>query len=167
MAMRITERAGGKVLAVLILAAGAAGTSGAASPQSPQPPAASPARRALAAAPPADLEPQRVEAGRRSFRLYCASCHGPAARGDGPVARDLKIQPADLTGLARKSGGAFPYDRVYRAVDGREEVRGHGPGSMPVWGLSFQTREKDVDQEEQAREQIRDLLAYLQSIQAK
>jgi len=116
---------------------------------------------------PSDREPQRVDAGRRSFRSHCASCHGEAGRGDGPVAAELKIRPTDLTALARGHHGTFPYDRVYRSIDGSDTVRGHGPGSMPVWGLSFQSRERDVNQEEEAREQIRDLMAFLQSIQEK
>jgi putative copper export protein/mono/diheme cytochrome c family protein len=36
----------------------------------------------------------------RGARLYprnCASCHGPAGRGDGPAAAALKVPPADLT----------------------------------------------------------------------
>jgi len=38
---------------------------------------------------------------------------------------------------------------------------------MPVWGLSFQEPGRDSDQERQTREQIRDLVAYLESIQTK
>jgi len=110
---------------------------------------------------------ERIEAGKRSFHIHCASCHGEAAKGDGPVAKDLRIRPADLTALAKANGGVFPHDRAYRAIDGRDTVRGHGPGSMPVWGLSFQSRDRDSDQEAQAREQIRDLLAYLASIQER
>lgn len=111
-------------------------------------------------------EPARVEEGRRGFLTYCASCHGAAARGDGPVARDLRVHPADLTGLAKANGGTFPYDRVYRAVDGRTLVHGHGTSEMPVWGLNFQDRGRDADQAAAVRERIRDLLAYLRSIQA-
>jgi len=116
-----------------------------------------------AAGPPQKGE--RIEAGRRSFRMYCASCHGAEGEGDGLVAKDLKIAPTDLTRLARRHRGTFPYDAVYRAIDGRAEMRGHGPGSMPVWGLSFQSRGTDVNQEEETREKVRDLVAYLQSIQ--
>ena len=116
-----------------------------------------------AAGPP--LVGERVEAGRRSFRVYCASCHGAEGEGNGPVAKDLKIAPTDLTRLSRRHRGTFPNDAVYRAIDGRAEARGHGPGSMPVWGLSFQSRGTDVDQEEETRERVSDLVAYLRSIQ--
>ena len=33
--------------------------------------------------------------GRQAFRTYCASCHGPAGRGDGPVAVQLRQSPPD------------------------------------------------------------------------
>ena len=111
-------------------------------------------------------EPARIEAGRRSFRTYCASCHGESAKGDGPVARDLKVRPSDLTALAKANGGEFPDGQVYRAIDGRAVVRGHGPRDMPVWGLNFQERGRDADQTREVQERIRDLLAYLRSIQA-
>jgi mono/diheme cytochrome c family protein len=120
----------------------------------------------LAAGPPRPpLETQRIGAGLRSFRVHCASCHGTGGEGDGPMATDLKIAPADLAHLSRRHGGTFPNDQVYRAIDGREKVRGHGPGSMPVWGLSFQSRGEDGDQEKETREKVRDLVAYIQSIQ--
>lgn len=109
---------------------------------------------------------ERIDAGKRSFHVYCGSCHGESARGDGPVARDLKVPPADLTALAKANGGTFPDDRVYRAIDGRTLVRGHGSSEMPVWGLTFEDRGRDADQADAVRERIRDLLAYLRSIQA-
>jgi mono/diheme cytochrome c family protein len=127
-------------------------------------PPSSPAREAGRAAPA--REPARIDAGRRSFRTYCASCHGESAKGDGPLARDLKVRPSDLTALAKAHGGDFPADQVYRAIDGRAVVRGHGAGDMPVWGLNFQERGRDADQAREVRERIRDLLAYLRSIQA-
>ena len=46
--------------------------------------------------------------GEDSFMFYCASCHGPSGKGDGPVARSLKTRPADLTVLTKRNGGTFP-----------------------------------------------------------
>lgn len=105
-----------------------------------------------------------VARGRVSFRIYCASCHGATAQGNGPVGAYLKIPPADLTRLAAKNKGEFPADRVAASIDGRE-VPSHGPRDMPVWGLSFQTPEKDSDQEAEVRLRILDLTAFLRSIQ--
>ncbi len=38
-----------------------------------------------------------IESGKRLFEIYCLVCHGPAARGDGPIARKLEEPPDDLT----------------------------------------------------------------------
>lgn len=48
----------------------------------------------------------------------CAICHGPGARGDGVLAADLPVAPADLTGLAARNGGAFPWSMVMAKVHG-------------------------------------------------
>jgi mono/diheme cytochrome c family protein len=110
---------------------------------------------------------ERIAAGKLSYEVYCASCHGETGQGSGPVAQFLNVRPTDLTRLAAEPGGEFPADRVARAIDGREEVRGHGPGAMPVWGLSFELRERDVGRQGEVREQIRDLALYLESIQER
>jgi|ERR1700680_3085670 len=108
---------------------------------------------------------QRLASGGRLYQVHCASCHGESGRGDGPVARDLKVAPADLTRLAAHNQGAFPREHVYEAIDGRLAVRAHGTSRMPVWGLTFQALGSDRDQERDVREWILDLVAYLESIQ--
>jgi len=115
-------------------------------------------------APAAKME--RITAGHLSYRVHCASCHGEQGRGDGPMIRALKVQPTDLTRLARSHQGRFPREEVYQTIDGRREVLGHGPTAMPVWGATFQERGSDRPQEREVREKILDLLAYLESIQA-
>src|SRR6185312_15780903 len=35
-----------------------------------------------------------------TYKAYCATCHGPLAKGDGPAATALKKVPADLTTIA-------------------------------------------------------------------
>jgi mono/diheme cytochrome c family protein len=76
--------------------------------------------------------------GKITYARYCVSCHGPEARGDGPMAADLRVPPADLTTLAARSGGSFPFDGVAQAIDGRKTTRGHGSPDMPVWGEVFE-----------------------------
>ncbi|PYQ72618.1 MAG: hypothetical protein DMG04_16875 [Acidobacteria bacterium] len=39
-----------------------------------------------------------VEAGSKLYAAYCAPCHGPHGRGDGPVAREFAPPMGDLTG---------------------------------------------------------------------
>lgn len=101
--------------------------------------------------------------GRVTFRLSCASCHGQAATGDGPVAEYLKVPPANLTTLSARNGGEFPAERVRATIDGRETVRGHGSRDMPVWGEVF----TDSHGEDEANAKIDELVAFLRTIQAK
>lgn len=108
---------------------------------------------------------QEQVAGSNVYRTYCAVCHGPSAKGDGTLARNLRFKPPDLTLLARKNGGAFPRERVTRTVDGRNPVKGHGGPDMPVWGDAFkQTREGYS--EEQVRARIAALVEFLESVQS-
>jgi len=101
-----------------------------------------------------------------TYRVYCASCHGAAAHGDGKLAKSLDPKPADLTALARKNDdGVFPAERVREVIDGRKEIAEHGDRDMPVWGQSFQ-REGKGDQEKAVAAKLDDLVAYLASIQA-
>lgn len=101
-------------------------------------------------------------AGRDSFGLYCAPCHGSSGRGDGPVAPALKARPADLTSMARRSGGAFPRDRVRGFVEGSgRALAAHGTTEMPVWGPMFRAFESDA----RVRERIANLVTYIESLQ--
>lgn len=101
--------------------------------------------------------------GERLYRTYCAVCHGPDARGRGPLASSLRVAPTDLTQLARRSGGTFPRLTVTRSIDGRDTVRGHGSGDMPVWGDAF---ERSVDAGPDAvRARIEALVSYLAGVQ--
>jgi mono/diheme cytochrome c family protein len=101
-------------------------------------------------------------AGRDSFELYCAACHGSGGRGDGPVAPALRTRPADLTSLARRSGGAFPRDRVRGFIEGTERpLAAHGTTEMPIWESMFSAFESDA----RVRERIANLVSYIESIQ--
>lgn len=42
-----------------------------------------------------------LKAGKALFEKNCATCHGPAGRGDGPAAKGLNPAPADLTAAMR------------------------------------------------------------------
>lgn len=124
---------------------------------------------ALAAAPEAlaqpslyELNKEMVAKGRTTYARYCVSCHGKEARGDGPLAKELRVPVPDLTTLAARSGGTYPYDRVVRIISKGNEVRAHGTADMPAWGPAFNRTdgiEAAVD------EAIRNLARYLESIQ--
>lgn len=108
-----------------------------------------------------------IQGGEIEYQQSCAVCHGPDGRGNGVMARDLAVKPADLTQVARRNGGVFPFWRIYRTIDGRELVRGHGNREMPVWGDRFQqdTREAGPLGETLVKGRILGLVFYLQSIQ--
>jgi mono/diheme cytochrome c family protein len=99
------------------------------------------------------------------FRAYCASCHGAAGKGDGPVAPALKVPPADLTTLARRNGGRFPAVRVFQSVEGSAAFPAHGSREMPVWGAVF--RQSSGSTEAQVKLRVRNLTNYIESMQVK
>jgi mono/diheme cytochrome c family protein len=127
---------------------------------------AAPAARAQTSAQTS--EEKLVAAGREEFLQYCASCHGPEGKGNGPLAEDMRVPPADLTHITSRHGGAFPEPMIAEIIDGRRRVRGHGPGNMPVWGRRFD-REVGYGQagDIAIRGRISLLVEYLRSIQAK
>ncbi len=114
----------------------------------------------------ATAEPETfdVVAGRSTFRTYCTSCHGPEAKGDGPLAEYLDPKPANLRQIAQREGGDFPAETMHQVVDGRKKVRGHGSKDMPVWGDAFLKTDSTPD-EASAQKRISQLVTFLASIQ--
>jgi mono/diheme cytochrome c family protein len=105
-------------------------------------------------------------AGSALFNTYCVACHGADAKGSGPLASTLKKKPTDLTQLARKNGGVFPADMVRQVIDGRNPVKGHGGGDMPVWGEAL-LRSQDGGSEAAVKDRIQSLVTYIAAVQAK
>lgn len=103
--------------------------------------------------------------GRDLYETYCASCHGPEARGDGPVAALLTVPPPDLTQIRARNGGTFPVDDLYRMVDGREAVAAHGTREMPVWGNAWESVDGGPPDNGMVEQRINLLIEYLRSIQ--
>ncbi len=108
----------------------------------------------------------RAARGRTTYRIYCRNCHGKEGVGDGPIAELLKIPPSNLTQITQEHDGVFPSEEIHTVIDGRSEVRGHGSREMPIWGVAFQERNRDTDQEDEVRERITDLVTFLATIQA-
>jgi mono/diheme cytochrome c family protein len=106
--------------------------------------------------------------GQELFDRYCAACHGPAGRGDGPVANSLNKRVPDLTVLARNAGGEFPAMTVRETIDGRSMVMAHGNRQMPVWGYELWVEEgADIVAERAAKDIIDRLVAHLESLQVQ
>ena len=80
---------------------------------------------------------QGADVGKIEYQSSCASCPGIDAKGDGPMSKELKKRPPDLTVLAKKNNGVFPLNSVYRIIDGRDAIASHGTREMPVWGYRF------------------------------
>jgi mono/diheme cytochrome c family protein len=112
-------------------------------------------------------EMEVIMAGELEYQQYCAVCHGTDGKGYGIMRKFLTVEPSDITQLAKKNGGRFPFWQIYRIIDGREEVRGHGTREMPVWGARFRSQAggDDTGSRSQVAGRILSLVFYLQQIQ--
>lgn len=90
--------------------------------------------------------------GRRLYVSYCQLCHGSGGKGDGPLAKVMQINPADLTTTVRSRS-----DTILTKIitgEGRQTITGRDrhnllSDAMPEW--------KDVFSETQ----LKSLIAYL------
>lgn len=105
----------------------------------------------VAAEPFEDKLPAAFE-GRRLYVSYCQLCHGTDGKGDGPLAKAMKISPADLNTTVRSRS-----DTILTKIitgEGRQTITGRDrhnllSEAMPEW--------KDVFTESQ----VKALIAYL------
>ena len=104
--------------------------------------------------------------GPEMYRTFCASCHGPEGKGNGPAAAALKRAPADLTLLSQKNGGKFPAQRVRDYIEGKDAktTDAHGSREMPIWGDVFRNIANDQGA---VTYRLFTLSSYLESFQAK
>lgn len=103
--------------------------------------------------------------GAQLFKTYCASCHGPTGRGNGPVAEHLRRPPPDLTKYTARNGGVFPSERLRQIIDGRG-VAAHGDREMPVWGDAFRSARGGLSPEA-VKTRIDAIVRYLGAIQER
>jgi mono/diheme cytochrome c family protein len=125
---------------------------------------------------PADQTPfpsTYVPSGERMYKQFCAACHGSEAKGHGPAASSLKVAPPDLTTLAKRHKGKFPYDYVSRVLYFGPGLSAHGSSAMPTWGPIFQRLDDNsrsplrLKSETAVRDRIQNLSDYLASLQKK
>jgi mono/diheme cytochrome c family protein len=114
---------------------------------------------------PLDKPPPIPSPGKRLYTRYCASCHGTDGRGMGPAASAFKTPPPDLTLLARRHDGKFPYVYVENVLRFGVTFPAHGSSEMPVWGPIFGSLENY--NEVAVRQRIKNLCDYLASLQQK
>jgi len=102
--------------------------------------------------PEVSANPPLAFEGRKLFVSYCQLCHGTEGKGDGALAKAMKIKPADLTTTVRSRS-----DTILKKIitgQGKQTITGRDrhnllSDAMPEW--------KDVFSESQ----INSLIAYL------
>jgi mono/diheme cytochrome c family protein len=99
-----------------------------------------------------------------TYKAYCAVCHGPQAKGNGPAATALKKVPADLTTIAKRSGGKFSRADVETMITGKDVLVSHGSRDMPIWGPVFKSLVSDKTFMEL---RVKNLVDYIESIQTQ
>ena len=88
-------------------------------------------------------------AGKASFTMFCAKCHGDSGKGDGPAGGTLKTRPRDFTDCAVMT--PMPDDMLFKVIkDGG--VSSGLSSEMPPWKDAFEDSE------------ITDLVAYVRSL---
>lgn len=103
-------------------------------------------------APAAAVNPPAAYEGRRLYVSYCQLCHGTEGKGDGPLAKAMKISPANLNTTVRSRS-----DTILTKIitgEGRQTITGRDrhnllSEAMPEW--------KDVF----TKSQVKSLIAYL------
>jgi len=102
--------------------------------------------------PEVSANPPLAFEGRKLFVSYCQLCHGAEGKGDGALAKAMKIKPANLTTTVRSRS-----DTILKKIitgQGKQTITGRDrhnllSDAMPEW--------KDVFSESQ----INSLIAYL------
>jgi mono/diheme cytochrome c family protein len=122
----------------------------------------------LRLAPAARAAEPAADPGRAMHLRYCSACHGPAGKGDGIAGSFMTPKPADLTQIAAKHDGTFPFQAVMAYIDGTNDVRAHGDPTMPVWGETFRAASAwDMGRRVEVQGKLMLITDYVGSIQTK
>ncbi len=114
---------------------------------------------------------QDAAIGAEIYQERCSVCHGETGAGDGLVGELFDRKPRNLSHLAKDNGGLFPFEAVYKSIDGTTEIKGHGYSNMPVWGRYFVAEEMEDpasnprDAKAVTQGRILAVVYYLQTIQ--
>ncbi len=110
-------------------------------------------------------ETSAVDQGHVLYEALCASCHGTRGEGDGPVAPVISTRPSNLRLLSARYGSPLPVDQIAQFIDGRVDVKAHGPRDMPVWGKTAWAKPEGTSASRPVKSWVAKVVAYLESIQ--
>lgn len=122
-------------------------------------------------APAVHADDTTITLGRSTYSALCSVCHGDDAKGGGEVAELFMVKPPNLTTLAARAGGTFPWSETYDVITLGMEAPGHGTSEMPIWGDYFMAdalEDRGVNKTDAlyiAAGRARSLTEYLESIQ--
>jgi mono/diheme cytochrome c family protein len=112
-----------------------------------------------------------AQSGKQDYETYCAECHGSDGKGNGPSLQTIPMNPppSDLTQLAKKNGGKFPFDEVVDIIDGRKNIPSHERLQMPFLGTTLQKPGQEFTPESDAvvKQRIEAMARYVESLQQK
>jgi|GEM_PF-1187032 len=108
--------------------------------------------------------------GHTLYMQHCSACHGDKGYGDGPVAHAYCIAPPDLSRIAERNQGSFPFMDIVDVIEGRRAIDAHGYRQMPVWGIEFRKSAWQAGLSEESRiiadGNLLALASWLERIQA-
>jgi mono/diheme cytochrome c family protein len=75
--------------------------------------------------------PQTIEEGKALFETYCAVCHGPQGKGDGPISAKIPAPPSYVSDRLMQ----FPPGRIFHVIT-------LGSGKMPSYASQLSADER-------------------------
>lgn len=108
--------------------------------------------------------------GDHMYQNLCASCHDADGSGNGLASKALGIDAPDLTHIAANNGGVYPRGEIEHLIASSDLRNPHGGSPMPDWEQQFRsvyfvTARNPVRRDAYARDRIRELTAYIETIQ--
>ena len=114
---------------------------------------------------------EAINAGKAEYMRSCALCHGNDGKGNGIYASKLLVKPKNIALLQKENSGVFPAREIFQIIEGRDDIKLHGPKAMPVWGDRFDHESLLYVDKRFTRTFVRgrifELLLYLEEIQVQ
>lgn len=116
----------------------------------------------------ANSEMPDQQEGEGVYANNCAACHGATGLGDGALASEMTVKPADLTKISQQNAGEFPVSAMLSKIDGYS-VNSKAQVAMPGFGALLEGDLVPVETEDGVMtptpRKLAALLSYLESIQ--